>query len=157
MKLTRLLALCAASLLPACATIFEGTSESMAVNTTPAGATCNVDREGTRLGTVSPTPGSINVSKSKNDVTVSCILEGYKPAQVSVSPKFVGTTFGNIIIGGLVGVAVDAASGANFDLPDKVELTLAPDTPPVANTPAPTAPQPVIYAPSAPQPGQPGA
>ncbi|MDO9712487.1 hypothetical protein [Paracraurococcus lichenis] len=138
MKFARLLALGVVSLLPACASVMEGTSESVAINTTPAGASCTVDRAGTRLGTVAPTPGSVNVAKSKNDITVACTKEGFEPAQVSASPKFVGTTFGNVLVGGLVGVAVDAATGANFDLPEKLDITLAPSappTPPVAMAP----------------------
>jgi len=113
--------------LPGCATVFEGTSDSVTVNTTPPGATCNVDRNGQRLGTVSPTPGSLSFSKSKNDLNVSCTLRNHLPAQVTVAPKFVGTTFANVLLGGVVGVVADAASGANFDLPDRVDLTLAPD------------------------------
>jgi hypothetical protein len=121
------LALLVALLLPGCATVFEGTSESVAINTTPPGATCTIDRDGQRLGTVSPTPGSISVAKSKNDITVSCSLQNHQASQVSVSPKFVGTTFANILLGGVVGIVADAASGANFDLPDRVDLTMAPD------------------------------
>lgn len=49
--------------------------------------------------------------------------------------------FGNILLGGLVGVVVDAASGANFDYPAEVRLELAPlDSPPVANSAVPATP-----------------
>jgi hypothetical protein len=138
----RLLSLASVCLLPACATVMEGTSQSVSIATTPPGASCNVDRDGTHLGTVSPTPGSINVSKSKNDITVSCAKEGYQPAIVSTSPHFVGTTFGNIVIGGLVGVAVDLATGADYALPPEVKVDLA------ANPPPPPGPTPLAMAPT---------
>lgn len=101
-------------LLAGCATVMEGTSQSVAVATTPPGAVCTVDRAGTRLGQVAATPGSIHIDKSKNDLTVTCAKPGYQTATVSQTPHFVGTTFGNIILGGGIGAIVDAASGANY-------------------------------------------
>ena len=108
----------------------------MSVSTNPAGALCNVDRGGAHLGTIAATPGSLRVDKSKADVTVSCSKEGYQTASVSQSPKFVGTTFGNILLGGVVGVVVDAASGANFEYPAEVRVDLAPIGSPHAVNPA---------------------
>jgi hypothetical protein len=65
---------------------------------------------------------------------------GYQSATAAESPKFQGTTFGNIIAGDLVGVIVDAASGANFEYPSDVKITMAPNPatilPPVASLPA---------------------
>jgi hypothetical protein len=116
-------------MLPGCATIFEGTSQSVSISTDPAGADCMIERNGTRIGQVNPTPGSIHVDKSKNDLSVLCTHAGYQPATVAQSPKFQGTTFGNILFGGLIGVAVDAASGANFQYPTEVRVSLAPDAP----------------------------
>lgn len=124
-------------LLSGCATIMEGTSQSVAIATAPAGALCNVDRAGAHLGTVAATPGSLRLDKSKNDLSVSCTKDGYQPASLTQSPKFVGTTFGNIVAGGLIGVAVDAASGANYEYPAEVRLDMAPA---VASAEPPTAP-----------------
>src|SRR5258708_39621559 len=55
-----------------CATIMEGTGQSVAITTSPAGANCNIDRGGGRLGQVSSPPASIRVEESKNDLGVSC-------------------------------------------------------------------------------------
>jgi hypothetical protein len=128
-------------LLSACATIIEGTSQSVVISTDPAGANCVVDRKGTRVGQVNPTPGSIHIDKSKDDLSVACTLAGYQSATVAETPKFQGTTFGNIVAGGLVGVVVDAASGANYAYPNDVRLTLAADRT--------AAPAPVVTAPAA--------
>ena len=108
--------------LPGCATMMEGTGQSVSVATTPAGATCEMDRAGTKLGTVNPTPGSLRIDKSKNDLDVICSKAGYQQARMTTSPKFVGTTFGNIIFGGLIGVAVDAATGANYEYPSEIKV-----------------------------------
>lgn len=126
-------------LLAGCATIFEGTSQSVAIATDPPGADCTIDRKGARVGQVNPTPGSIHLDKSKEDLAVLCRRPGYQTATVSHSPKFQGTTFGNIIAGGLIGVAVDAASGANFSYPTEIRVTMAADaiaSPPLAVGPS---------------------
>jgi hypothetical protein len=112
--------------LSGCATIMEGGGQSVTIATTPAGALCDIDRVGTHLGTVAKTPGSVRIDKSKNDITVSCKEDGYQPASITETPKFVGTTFGNIVAGGLIGVAVDAATGANYEYPSDVHLDMAP-------------------------------
>ena len=107
-----------------CATVFEGTGQSVAVSTNPPGANCTVSREGVQLGTVNPTPGSIRVEKSKNDLSVACAMVGHQATTVSYSPTFNGTTFGNIILGGGIGVIVDASTGANYTYPAQVSVDL---------------------------------
>jgi hypothetical protein len=70
-----------------CATITEGTGQSVAVSTAPSGATCSVIREGQAVGQVAATPGSIRIDKSKNDLTVTCSKPGYQTASISQSPE----------------------------------------------------------------------
>ncbi len=137
----RFAALALMALLPACATVVEGTSDTVTLSTTPAGATCTVDRNGERVGAVAATPGSLRLSKSRHDLNVTCTKEGYQLATTTASSRFTGATFGNILAGGVVGVVVDAASGANNRYPPDVRLDLAenPALPPapLAQTPAP--------------------
>ncbi len=114
-------------LLPACATVINGTSEDVVVSTSPPGAACAVDRAGARLGAVPQTPGSLHVEKSKNELTVTCGKAGFQTATVTRSPSFSLMTFGNVFVGGLIGVAVDLASGANYQYPSDIRLDLAGD------------------------------
>jgi len=109
--------------LSGCATIVDGVHQSVSVSTTPVeGATCTLkNSEGTWFLT---SPGSVDVHKTKNDLSVSCTKDGFQPGnQVAVS-KFGGATFGNIVAGGVIGAGVDAASGANYyyDSPITVPL-----------------------------------
>ena len=136
---TRLVfAAAAAVAVSGCATIIEGSSQAIAIDTTPPGASCSVEREGQQISSIASTPGSAHVDKSKNDITVTCNKPGYREAKMSYSPKFNGTTFGNIIAGGVIGVAVDASTGANYEYPNQVSITLTPLGAPVpAPTPAP--------------------
>jgi len=129
-------ALCAVPflLLSGCATIINGTSQSMTVATSPPNATCAVDRMGERIGMVQ-TPGSLRVDKSKNSLTVTCAKPGYQTASVTRSPSFSLVTLGNAIAGGVIGVGVDFATGANFKYPEEVQMGLQAD----ARTGYPTA------------------
>ena len=129
----RLSLLAASSLaLSGCATIVNGSNQSVTVSTDPPGASCKLSRQGETMGAVPLTPGSVQVSKSKNDIDVTCEKPGYQTATVSKSPNFGGATFANIIAGGVVGAVVDAASGANYTYPSEVHVSMAPIAPAVA-------------------------
>lgn len=113
--------------LSACATIVNGSSQTVTVSTAPSGATCIVDRMGARIGAVPQTPGSLRVDKSKHDLSVTCSKPGFQTAAVTRSSSFGAMTFGNLIAGGAVGFIVDAASGASFEYPSDIRLDLAAD------------------------------
>lgn len=108
----------------------------MTVSTNPPGASCTLDRVGARVGAIPATPGSVRLDKSKNDLSVTCAKDGYQTATVARPPSFGAATFGNIIAGGVIGVVVDAASGANYTYPDDIRIDLAanpaPAMPPMA-------------------------
>ena len=122
--------------LSACATIVKGTTQSISIKTPPVeGAKCTlVNTEGTWFLT---SPGSAVVHKTKNDLRVDCVKEGYENVSATVSPKFNNVTFGNIIAGGLIGVGVDAASGANYQYPPVYELPMIPVVPTAIMQPIP--------------------
>ena len=111
-------------LLGGCATFAEGTSQSVSVDTWPAGATCRVTRYGEQLGTIASTPGSTRIDKSKADIGFTCSKPGFQTAYITVTPTFKETTL--ISNWGPVGLGVDAMSGANYAYPDLVRLNLAP-------------------------------
>ena len=132
--------------LSGCATIIQGTTESVSVSSVPEqGAQCTLaNSEGSWFVT---TPGSTTVHKTKNDLTIDCTKTGYAPAHMVAAAHFGGTTAGNVILGGAVGLAVDAASGANFyyDSPITVNLgaptQVSNATPPASSAPVAAAPK----------------
>lgn len=113
-------------LVSGCATVIKGTDETISVVTEPAGATCTLTREGKTVGVVNPTPGSVEVDRDKDDVTVNCVMEDYEESYEVVSAEFSGYTVGNVLAGGVIGIAVDAASGANSEYPDEVKIVMVP-------------------------------
>ncbi len=141
MKLQSIAALAALGVaLSGCASIVEGTTQMVQVTTPPVdGAACTLtSSEGVYTVT---TPGSVKVHKTKNDMKVLCKKDGYQDGMTVVVSHFNGATAGNLLLGGAIGMAVDAGTGANYNFPDAVSVPMAPLAAPAAATaPAATAP-----------------
>lgn len=118
-----------AALLPGCATVIDGSQQQIAVVTEPPGALCAVDRGGVVVGTVQRTPGIVQFERSKQDVAVSCVKDGYGAVIAAVPSRFTGMTFANFALGFGAGSAaaflVDAATGSNWTYSSPVTLRLA--------------------------------
>ena len=118
-------ALAAAGLLLAgCSSIIEGTTQEVFVNTNPAGAACDFLRQGQRIARVDPTPGATTIKKTKHDIVIECTLDGYQKATYHNKSDAAQATFGNIVLGGGIGWAIDSASGADNKYTSPVNLTL---------------------------------
>ena len=113
-----------AALLGACASIVEGTDQSIAVSSHPSGAACVLEREGSQIGVVNPTPGTVRIEKSTEDIMVRCSKPGHQDSIGVLVSEFEGMTAGNIIFGGVVGLAVDAGSGAMYYYPSSIRIDL---------------------------------
>ena len=124
-----------------CASIIEGTNQTITLNTNPPGADCALTREGIVIGRIAPTPGSVVVEKTKHDITISCTKDGYQEATYLNNSGAAGATFGNIVLGGGIGWAIDSASGADNKYDTPVNLTLVPvEVAPVSEQPQPSSP-----------------
>ncbi len=117
--LTLTAAAVAALSLPACGTIIHGSNQEIAFSSTPAGAQVAVD--GVVMG---QTPVLLNLER-KNHHSVRLTLDGYQPYGMTMSRSVDGWIAGNIVFGGLIGLAVDAVTGAMYKLsPDQVDAEL---------------------------------
>jgi len=83
-------------------------------------------REGQPIGSVNPTPGTLLVKKTKYDITIACDRPGFDQATFLNHSAVAGATFGNIILGGGIGWAIDSASGADNKYESPANLTLVP-------------------------------
>lgn len=116
----------------ACGSIARGTTERMAFLTEPPGASMT-----TTKGYACPaTPCSLEVDRS-DEFDVTFAKPGYRPELVPVRTKVVGSgaagMAGNVLLGGVIGIGVDAATGAALDhFPNPVSATLVPDALPSA-------------------------
>jgi hypothetical protein len=113
-------------LLGACSTIIEGRSQQIFVNTNPAGADCGLYRQGVRLATIQNAPGSALIEKTKHDMWIVCVKQGYQTATYFNHSGAAGATFGNIILGGGIGWAIDSATGSDNKYTSPVNMTLVP-------------------------------
>ena len=109
-----------------CATILAGKTQNLTIATNPAGASCELTREGRVVGSVSPTPGAIMVNKTKHDISVVCKKDGYEEATGFLESGTEGATFANIAAGGLIGWGIDSASGADNKYPEVTTITMQP-------------------------------
>ena len=66
------------------------------------------------------------VSKSSKPINVGCVKVGYADKDATHAAGLNGMVFGNLLIGGLIGVVVDVASGAVNQYPNEVTVQLAP-------------------------------
>ena len=117
--------------LTACATVVNGTKDTLKVASTPSQANVDiVDNSGDLSPRTCTTPCEIELKRKKSyNVTVS--KDGFSPYTLSVVPKLsagnVATSTGNVLAGGLIGIGVDHATGAGRDLkPNPVTVTLQP-------------------------------
>jgi len=116
----------AAVALSGCASIIEGTSQTIAVSTNPVGADCELQREGQVIGRVTSTPSAIVVEKTKHDITIVCRKEGYQDAAFLNHSGIEDATWGNIVLGGGIGWAIDSASGADNKYTTPVNISMVP-------------------------------
>ena len=111
-----------------CATITSGTSQSVTVVTEKEvnGARCELTDSKGGKWYVPETPGTATVRKGDGPMTVVCKKDGYKTATLMVDESLAGATFGNIILGGGIGILVDSMSGAAQKYPDQFIIWMEP-------------------------------
>ena len=103
-----------------CATIMHGTGQDIGISSKPTGAQVFVDNQ--PKGT---TPVAVDM-KRKDKHIVRIEMEGYQPYEITIIRKTSGWVWGNIVFGGLIGLAVDAITGGLYKLnPEQVMGELA--------------------------------
>ena len=137
-----------AAALCGCASIVDGTSQELIVNTDPPGADCALLRQDVPVARISPTPGAATIQKTKDDITVSCEKQGFEKATYLNHSGVAGATVANIILGGGIGWAIDSASGADNKYDSPVNITLVPINSATVTPDAPAAEAPAAPAPA---------
>lgn len=108
-----------ALLLSGCATIMTGPMQRVPITSNPSGAVAKVD------GTMAAVTPTIFTLERKTDHTIEISKEGYRTATVILKHTLSGATAGNLLVGGIIGAAVDGMSGAMFKLvPERVDVNL---------------------------------
>jgi hypothetical protein len=136
------------SILSGCASIVNGQNQVISVEARNnaqqvTGATCQLNN-GKGIYYVT-TPGTVTVQRAYDDMNVKCEKENLQPGITAVKSSTKGMAFGNILLGGFIGAAVDAGTGAAYDYPSLISVimgqtsVISPPSTPATSQPADTA------------------
>lgn len=122
----------AAIALGGCATVVRGTTDQVMVDSDPPGAQA-VTSEG---HSCPATPCTFEVNR-KAEFAVSFTKEGYQRQEIPVTTHIASAGAagfaGNLLVGGVVGMGVDAVTGATLEhVPNPVRAVLIPAEPMMA-------------------------
>lgn len=109
-----------------CSSIIEGTTQEIFVSTNPSEASCDLIREEKVIAQIVRTPAGTTIQKTKHDLRIECGKDGFHKSVYYNNSDAAGATFGNILLGGGIGWAIDSASGADNKYTSPVNLTLVP-------------------------------
>jgi hypothetical protein len=108
-----------------CASVTRGTTDQVQILSEPVGAEVR-----TSMGHTCVTPCTLQFNR-KDEFTVTASKPGYHTSEMPVSTRVAGAGVaglaGNVLLGGVIGMAVDASTGATLEhYPNPVMLNLVP-------------------------------
>jgi hypothetical protein len=111
-----------------CASVTRGTTDQVQIVSEPPGADVR-----TSMGHNCQTPCTLQFSR-KDEFSVTFSKPGYEPQTIAVGTRIAGSGAagfaGNVLVGGVIGMGVDAATGATLEhFPNPVSATLQPIRP----------------------------
>ena len=106
--------------LTSCASIINTGRQPVSIHSNPEGATILVNDS--IYGT---TPRTIEMKRKKKDRLVKIQMDGYETYQIQMARSLSGWFFGNILIGGIIGMGIDALTGGMYIIqPEQIDATL---------------------------------
>jgi len=113
--------------LSGCATVMEGSDQGLNINTTGCEESgiiiCSV--RNTKGASTITAPASVSVEKARGPMTVSCESKDKSAkGSIIVESNYEAMNAGNILIGGIIGYGVDAATGAMWKYPTSVVVPM---------------------------------
>jgi hypothetical protein len=116
--------------LSGCASIINGQTQSMTIQSVPEGAEVSVtNRAGEKIHT-GTTPATLTLKRGAGyfqaeSYTISLVKEGFAAKELKIHGTMSGWYIGNLLFGGIIGMlAVDPVTGAMYYFPDSVVGTL---------------------------------
>lgn len=116
--------------LTGCSSIVSKTDYPVSINSSPEGASFAVTNRAGNAVHSGSTPATITLSSSAGyfkgeSYTITLSKEGFSTKEYTINSSLDGWYFGNILLGGLIGMLiVDPATGAMYNLPERVDVTL---------------------------------
>jgi hypothetical protein len=116
--------------LSGCSSIISNSDYPVAINSSPDGAFFVIENRAGQKVHSGNTPSTVTLSSSagyfKGEAyTVTLKKEGYGAKVYTINSSIDGWYFGNLLFGGVIGMLiVDPATGAMYNLPDRVDVSL---------------------------------
>ena len=103
----------------ACGTIMQGTTQEVGISSNPSKASVTINGQDKGV-----TPVILDL-KRKDSHLIRIELDGYEAYETTLTRKVSGWVWGNIVFGGLIGLAVDAVAGGMYKLtPEQITAEL---------------------------------
>jgi len=97
----------------------NGTQQTVGISSDPGCAHVKVDNQ-----YVGKTPIRVKMSRNRDHI-VRIELDGYEPYEIMCNREMSGWVFGNLVLGGPMGLAIDVISGGVYRLtPEQVRVDL---------------------------------
>jgi hypothetical protein len=129
----------AAIALTGCASIFNGPTQAVTINSVPDGADVSVTNSAGEKIHTGVTPVTLTLKRGagyfkSESYTIKYAKAGFAAKELTISGSMSGWYIGNILFGGLIGMlAVDPVTGAMYVLPETVSQSLDADAPKTGN------------------------
>jgi hypothetical protein len=132
-RVVQIACLCLTLLAGGCASIVHNGNRTVTIGTEPSGAKATVTKATGESVTVQTTPCTVSLDPKRGyfkgqDYHLKLELAGYHTTEVALTPTLSGWYFGNILIGGLIGmVVVDPLTGSMWNIePKNIQQKLSP-------------------------------
>ena len=117
--------------LSSCATVYQGGSQAIKLNSAPDAATITIVNSAGETVHRGATPINVALKRGAGyfrgeTYTVRIEKSGFKPSEITLNASLSGWYFANLLIGGVIGMlVVDPLSGAMYNLaPDVVSANM---------------------------------
>lgn len=112
-----------ALLIEACATVVSGRTQKIEIRSEPPEVLVTAQPGGHHA----TTPGSLTLPRLGSGYRLRFEKQGYAPLDIRLESSTNGWVWGNVLIGGLIGLMVDYTTGAAYEMsPAEVEARLTP-------------------------------
>jgi hypothetical protein len=123
-----IMTLVAGAFLGGCASITGTRNQPVSVNSSCGmvlvpGAACKLSNDKGEWH-VNSTPGSVTIQKAFGDLAIECQKAGLGKGAAIYKSTANASIYGNILVGGLIGFAVDSGSGSGFDYPQLMSVEI---------------------------------
>lgn len=113
-------------MIAACATIVKGTTQMVAIDT-PGAPRAQCTLTSPAIGSMQvTTPANVSLQKGSEGIAVRCTKECFQDGAGTIGSNTEAMAAGNIIAGGIIGLGVDAATGAMNKYTDQNQITMVP-------------------------------